>query len=90
MKKAARTSETSVCSSGITNRYIPEGSNIHTRHGENLKYYTTTTFIRTERTRIAMNGTGPLCAINHRVLCELDMQTAGKRDSCLIVDNMNN
>jgi hypothetical protein len=37
MMEAAHTSETSVYSNESTWRYIPEGSNLHTRRRENLK-----------------------------------------------------
>jgi hypothetical protein len=37
MMEAVRTSETSVYSNETTRRYIPEGSNLHTRRHENLK-----------------------------------------------------
>jgi hypothetical protein len=36
---AVRTSETSVYSNETTRRYIPEGSKLHTRYRENLKYH---------------------------------------------------
>jgi hypothetical protein len=37
MMEAERTSETSVYSDEAIERYIPEGSNLHTRRRENLK-----------------------------------------------------
>jgi len=37
MMEAVRTSETSVYYNETTRRYIPEGSNLHTRRRENLK-----------------------------------------------------
>jgi hypothetical protein len=40
MIEAVRTSETSVNLNVTTRRYIPEGSNLHTRRRENLKSHT--------------------------------------------------
>jgi hypothetical protein len=37
MMEALRTSETSVYPNETTRRYMPEGSNLHTRRRENLK-----------------------------------------------------
>jgi hypothetical protein len=42
---AIRTSETSVYSSETTLRYIPEGSNLHTRRCENLKFHSLSLFV---------------------------------------------
>jgi hypothetical protein len=39
MMKVVRTSETSVYTNKTTGRCIPEGSNLHTRRRENLKYH---------------------------------------------------
>jgi hypothetical protein len=36
MMEAVRTTETSVYSNETTRRYIPQGSNLHTRRRENL------------------------------------------------------
>jgi hypothetical protein len=40
LMEAIRTSETSIYSNENTRRYIPEGSNLHTRRRENLKSHT--------------------------------------------------
>jgi hypothetical protein len=44
MMEAVQTSELLVYCNETTPRYIPEGSNLHTRHRENLKPHKTTKF----------------------------------------------
>jgi hypothetical protein len=45
MMEAARTSETSVDIQLRTRQYIPEDSELHTRHRENLKSQTVVTYL---------------------------------------------
>jgi hypothetical protein len=54
--EAVRASETSVYSNETTRRYIPEGSNLHTRRRENPKSHTLICIIRKRYVEVGVLG----------------------------------